>query len=94
MAVSVIHNQEDQSFYATVHGYEAELAYSMPANDTIDFTHTFVDENLRGQGVGEEMARTALAYARDQNLKVLTSCHFVEAFVKRNQAEYKDLLSK
>lgn len=94
MAVSVIHNQEEQSFYATVNGYEAELAYSQPAADTIDLSHTFVDENLRGQGVGEEMARTALAYARDQHLKVLTSCRFVAAFVKRHPGEFDDILAK
>lgn len=93
MAISVVHNQEDQSFYATVNGYEAELAYSQPTDDVIDLAHTFVDENLRGQGVGEEMARTALTYARDQHLKVLTSCRFVAAFVKRHRAEYEDLLA-
>lgn len=94
MAISVIHNKEDQSFYATVNGYEAELAYSLPSSDTIDLTHTFVDEELRGQGVGEEMARTALAYARDHSLRVLTSCRFVAAYVKRHQAEYQDLLAQ
>jgi predicted GNAT family acetyltransferase len=94
MAISVIHNQEDQSFYATINGYEAELAYSQPTEDTIDLAHTFVDENLRGQGVGEEMARAALAFARDNNMRVLTSCHFVAAFVKRNHEEYKDVLAK
>jgi predicted GNAT family acetyltransferase len=94
MAISVIHNEQEQSFYATVHGYEAELAYSKPTADTIDFNHTFVDENLRGQGVGEEMARTALQYARDQKLKVHTSCRFVAAFVQRHQAEYQDVVAQ
>lgn len=93
MAISVIHNQEEQAFYATVDGYEAELTYSQPTDEVIDLAHTFVDENLRGQGVGEELARTALAHARDQHLKVLTSCRFVAAFVKRHQAEYEDLLA-
>lgn len=93
MAVSIIHNQEEQAFYATVAGQEAELTYSRPTDKVIDLTHTFVDENLRGQGIGEELARAALAYARDQQLKVLTSCHFVAAFVKRHQADYADLLA-
>ena len=93
MAVSVIHNQEEQAFYATVNGHEAELAYSRPADDVIDLAHTFVDESLRGQGVGEELARTALAYARDQQLKVLTSCRFVAAFVQRHRADYEAILA-
>ncbi len=40
------------------------------------------------------MARTALAYAREQNLRVLTSCHFVAAYVQRHQAEYADMLAQ
>ena len=90
----MIHNEEEQAFYATVKGYEAELTYSRPTDKVIDLAHTFVDEHLRGQGVGEELARTALAYARDQQLRVLTSCRFVAAYVKRHQAEYADILAQ
>jgi predicted GNAT family acetyltransferase len=94
MAISVIHNQEEQAFYTTVNGYEGELTYSQPSDKVIDLSHTFVDENLRGQGVGEELARTALAYAREQHLQVLTSCRFVAAYVKRKPGEYDDILAK
>ncbi|RYJ06062.1 MAG: hypothetical protein EON52_08315, partial [Actinomycetales bacterium] len=52
-----------------------------PAEGVIDFTHTFVDEALRGQGVADELARAALAFARAQHLKVKTSCTFMKGFV-------------
>lgn len=94
MNVPITHNEQKQAFYATVKGYEAKLTYTRPAADLIDFAHTFVDENLRGQGVGEELARTALTYARDQRLRVLTSCRFVATYVQRHPAEYADLLAK
>jgi predicted GNAT family acetyltransferase len=91
--MSIRHDRESQEFTTTHHGYEAELAYSYPTTGVIDFTHTYVDENLRGQGVGEELARAALAFAREQHLKVKTSCEFVAGFVQRHHAEYADILA-
>ncbi|UOQ74841.1 GNAT family N-acetyltransferase [Hymenobacter cellulosilyticus] len=88
--VTVTHNEEDQTFYASAQGYESELAYSRPSDTVIDFTHTFVDENLRGQGVGEALAVAGLQYARDQQLRIKTSCAFMKTYVERHP-EYQDL---
>jgi predicted GNAT family acetyltransferase len=91
--MAIRHSPEEQEFTTTRHGYEAELAYARSAADVIDFTHTFVDEGLRGQGVADELARAGLAFAREQHLKVKTSCTFMASFVKRHHAEYADLLA-
>ncbi|GAA4005147.1 GNAT family N-acetyltransferase [Hymenobacter fastidiosus] len=91
MNPTITHNQDEQTFYASQQGYESELTYSRPADDVIDFTHTFVDEQLRGKGVGELLARTGLAFAREHNLRVRTSCSFMRGFVEQHH-EYQDLL--
>ena len=91
--MSIKHDPSSQEFTTTRDGQSAELAYARPSDDVIDFTHTFVDEALRGQGLADELARAALAYAREQKLKVKTSCTFVAAFVKKHPAEYADLLA-
>jgi predicted GNAT family acetyltransferase len=91
--MSIHHSPTDQEFTTTRDGYESELAYARPTDDVIDFTHTFVDEHLRGQGVADELARAALTYAREQHLKVRTSCTFMAGFVQRHHAEYADLLA-
>jgi hypothetical protein len=91
--MGINHNPDDQEFTTTREGYEAELAYSRPAEGVIDFTHTFVDEGLRGKGVADELARAALAFAREEHLKVKTSCTFMAGFVKRHHAEYADILA-
>ena len=93
MKPTIRHDKDDRTFYASLDGYESELAYSQPTRDLIDFSHTFVDENLRGQGVGEALAQAGLAYARDQHLRVLTSCEFMAAYVKRHHTEYQDILA-
>ncbi|MBH8559047.1 GNAT family N-acetyltransferase [Hymenobacter negativus] len=87
------HDTENQEFTISQDGHDGELAYARPAEGVIDFTHTFVDEALRGQGLADELARTALTYARDQKLKVKTSCKFMAAFVKKHHAEYADILA-
>jgi predicted GNAT family acetyltransferase len=68
--MTIQHHPEDQAFTAGPAAAPAELAYSLPAPGVIDFTHTFVPEDQRGQGQADELARTGLAYAREQHLKV------------------------
>lgn len=91
--MAITHHAADQEFTTTRDGFTAELAYARPADGVIDFTHTFVDEGLRGQGVAEELARAGLDFARQEHLKVETSCKFMAGFVKRHHAEYADILA-
>jgi predicted GNAT family acetyltransferase len=91
--MSIQHSTDDQQFTILRDGYQGELAYSYPSNGVIDFTHTFVEEGLRGQGVADELATAGLAFAREQSLKVRTTCTFMAKFVKRNHAEYGDVLA-
>jgi predicted GNAT family acetyltransferase len=91
--MNIQHNPGNQEFMTTRKGYVAELTYIRPEETIIDFNHTFVDEGLRGQGVAEELARAALDFARQEHLKVRTSCQYMASFVKRNQAEYADILA-
>ena len=91
--MSIQHDSANQEFTTTRDGHPAELAYTRPADDVIDFTHTFVDEALRGQGVADELARTALAFARAQKLTVKTTCTFMASFVQKHRAEYADMLA-
>ena len=91
--MSIKHDEANQEFTASQDGHSGELAYARPSEQVIDFTHTFVDEALRGQGVADELARAALAYAREQHLKVKTTCTFMAGFVKKHHAEYADILA-
>jgi len=91
MAAQVAHHIKDQEFLLEQDGHAAELAYSLPAAGIIDFTHTFVDEPLRGKGLGEELAKAGLAYARQQKLRVRTSCAFMRDFVQKH-SQYQPLL--
>ena len=87
------HDTVHQQFITTRAGHKAELAYARPVDGLLDFTHTFVDKELRGQGLAEELARAGLAFARESHLRVKTTCTFMAGFVQRHHAEYADLLA-
>lgn len=72
---------------------QAELGYELPSPGVIDFVHTFVPEDRRGQGVGESLAKAGLEYARQQHLQVVADCPFVANYLKQH-AEYADLLAQ
>ena len=91
--MAIKHDEAKQQFTLARAGHTGELAYTRPDEQVIDFTHTFVDEALRGQGVADELARAALAYAREQHLKVKTTCTFMAGFVQKHHAEYADILA-
>lgn len=91
--MNIQHDADKQEFTASENGHPAELAYARSDSKTIDFTHTFVDEALRGRGLADELGRAALAYARKEGLKVKTSCTFMQAFVQKHAAEYQDLMA-
>ena len=68
---------------------KAVLKFTISGN-TIDLQHTFVPPVLEGGGYGSALARTALDFARDNNLRVIPTCEFVQAFMTRDN-QYDDL---
>jgi len=55
--------------------------------------HTEVPPALRGRGIAATLARTALEYAREENLKVDVICPLVANYLSKNP-EFSDVVSK
>ena len=89
--IIVVNNSEVPRFEAQVEGHTAVIDYYL-YKDKIVFTHTGVPEAIAGRGIGSKMAKTALKYARQENLKVVPICHFVAGYIDRHP-EYQDLVS-
>ena len=81
--INVKHDKEEQVFYADLGGAVAELSYTIPSDQTIDMMHTYVPVEHRGHGIGEKLVETALAYAKENNYRVIPSCSFVARYVHR-----------
>ena len=79
---TVTHQPAQQRFVARVGGSEAVLDYRRLAGGGIDFCHTHVPEQLRGQGVAEALVRAGLAWARGEGLHIQASCWYVQRFLR------------
>ena len=89
--VQVRDNAAEGRFEATVGDHVGINAYRVDGR-TITFTGTQVPEALRGQGVGQALARAGLEAARARGLKVVPQCPFIAAYVRKHP-EYADLLA-
>jgi uncharacterized protein len=85
------HNRDEHRFEATLDGHRAELTYRL-SGDRIVFTHTGVPVEFRGKGIAAALVKAGLAFALEQNLKVVPMCSYVAAYIKRNP-EYQHLLA-
>ncbi|MEJ7809086.1 MAG: GNAT family N-acetyltransferase [Gemmatimonadaceae bacterium] len=89
-AVTVVHNEGASRFETIVDGHLGFADYVRQGN-TITFTHTEVPDAVQGQGIGNDLARAALDYARAENLAVVPRCTFIAAYVREHR-EYQSLV--
>ncbi|RAU82668.1 GNAT family N-acetyltransferase [Pontibacter arcticus] len=84
MAHNVEHDTKYQQFTIKLDNEEAELAYATPSPDQIDFTHTFVPQSARGQGLVGVLMEAGMRYASDNNLKVKATCPAAANYLSKN----------
>lgn len=89
--VEVSNNEAKSRYIASLHGDPAGMAAYERSENTITFTHTVVDPEVEGRGIGSALIRQALDDARAQHLTVVPQCEFVAAFIEDNP-EYQDLV--
>jgi predicted GNAT family acetyltransferase len=74
-------------------GQTAWLEFDRDDQGWMTLWHTEVPPALRGRGIAATLARTALEYARDENLKVDVICPLVANYLQKNP-EFHHLIHK
>jgi predicted GNAT family acetyltransferase len=69
----------------------AEMSYVKQGPGVIIIDHTEVAKSLRGQGIGQQLIRAAVDFARANNLKIRARCRYAR-IVLEETAEYNDVL--
>jgi predicted GNAT family acetyltransferase len=83
----------EQRWVAELDGRLAGFAMYETTGDTITFTHTVVDEDFEGRGVGSALARAALDdVRREGSAKVVAQCSFIAGWIDKHP-DYQDLLA-
>ena len=87
----VKHFPDNQRFEVDLDHSQAILSYTI-SGERMVISHTTVPQAMEGQGIGSALVKTALDYARAQNLKVVPLCSFTDAYIQRHPA-YQDLVA-
>lgn len=92
MKVEQFNGESKGYFKASDSDREAgRMTYSWAGKDKFIIDHTEVDPAFKGQGVGKVLLDAAVAYARENHLKVIPLCPFAKSQFDR-RAEIKDVL--
>jgi predicted GNAT family acetyltransferase len=93
MSLTIDHDQTDNKFFIVEDGSEAYLRYMMvDNNNTMDMIKTYVPPELRDRGIAGELVKTGLNFAEMNNLRIIPTCSYVAAFIKRHK-EFEHLLA-
>jgi len=94
MSISVVKNNELNRFEIYFDGGLAGFVEFKVSNQKISYTHTEIDPEFGGKGLGSQLIKEALDEALEQNLEVAPYCSFVSAYIKKNSEKYLDLVPK
>lgn len=78
--MQVQHQVQQCCFIYQAKGAEAQLEYRLfqvEGQPAVDFYHTFVPPEFRGQGIAALLTNAALEWARNQQLQIHASCSYV-----------------
>jgi uncharacterized protein len=89
---SVLHVPESSRFEARREQARIGLLLYRRSGEVLVLTHTEVEPELEGQGIGGDLVRASLEYARGEQLKVVPRCPFALAYVRRHSHKYADLI--
>ncbi|GGE33893.1 N-acetyltransferase [Pullulanibacillus camelliae] len=83
----------ENRFYVLQEGQEVgEITYQPKDDDRLVVDHTFVSEQLRGQGLAEELVKTIVRFAREQHKKIIPVCPYVKIKLHQNP-DYQDVIA-
>jgi len=88
----VANNGDAHRYEIREDGWLAGIAAYRAGPERIVFTHTEVDPEFGGRGIGGKLVRASLDDVRAQGLAAESRCSFVDHFVQKNP-QYADLFS-
>ena len=91
MATTVTDAPERDRYELSVDGEVVGFAAYQRRDDRLVLTHTEVDEDREGQGLGSRLATGVLDDLRQRGLRAVVRCPFIGAYVERHP-EYADVV--
>lgn len=96
--LAVVNNEAERRFEVKL-GEELAFTEYRLRDGVMILPHTVVPEAFSGRGVGAQLAKAALGYAREQGLEVAPLCTFIAGYITKHpewhdvvQAQYRERL--
>lgn len=90
-AIATVFDNPDANRYEIIVGDQYAFLIYRRGTDNWLLAHTEVPEGLRGQGLGQILAKHALDEARKAGVKVTVKCPFLTSWLRRHH-EYDDIV--
>ncbi|CAM4418697.1 unnamed protein product [Leuciscus chuanchicus] len=85
----VIHDRQNQRFTITLDcdgaASSAVLKYTITHDQLVELMSTEVPQSHRGKGVAAHLAKAALDFVVEENMKARISCWYIRKYVDENQ---------
>ena len=88
--LEITNNTDKHQFEAQLGGETAFAEYRLVDHGII-LPHTVVPDAFAGRGVASALAKAALGYARDHDLKVIPTCPFMAGYITKHP-EWHDIV--
>ncbi len=78
--------KEENRIYATNEDNEtvAEVTFYEIENGVYNIDHTFVDDSVRGQGIGSKLIEEAVKTIKEKGAKIQATCPFASKWLEEN----------
>ena len=70
-----------------------EINYHVTEEGQLDVDRTFVSDELRGQGLAQDLLKRMIEFAREENKQIIPTCPYVKRKMEADEA-YQDVLYK
>lgn len=86
-------NSDVNRFELNLGSTTAFIDYKIGKSGNWYLIHTEVPPEFKSQGVGSKLVRESLNLLQGLNVKIIPSCPFVRAYIKRHEDDYHNLLA-
>ncbi|XP_062264687.1 protein NATD1 [Platichthys flesus] len=89
--MQVEHDKKRRQFVIRLNGSHdrAVLLYEYVGKKTVDLQHTEVPDAYRGRGIAKHLAKAAMDFVAEEDLKAHLTCWYIQKYVKENpQPQY------
>ncbi|XP_056144109.1 protein NATD1 [Lampris incognitus] len=84
--IRVEHDKKRRQFVIRLSGSHdrAVLLYEYIGKKTVDLQHTEVPDAYRGRGIAKHLAKAAMDFVVEEDLKAHLTCWYIQKYVKEN----------